>query len=151
MVLLLWLLTIAGFYFWIHQLQKRIENLEHPSTKETFTSGSLNATETTETVEDDGIDRSKWPEHLKTAATKSTPKVVSKTATKGAFDLEHFLGQKLFPILGATSIVIAIGFFAVWAFANGWVGPMGRIALGLMVSLALIGLGEWLKTKYQTA
>ena len=80
--------------------------------------------------------------------TQGSTKESSPTKSQTKPDFETFVGKKLFPIIGAASIVIAIGFFAVWAFANGWVSPMGRVAIGIAVSLALMGLGEYLKDKY---
>lgn len=152
---LVWLISTVGLCVWIYKLQKRLKALEAsplPATMKLAKTTGQTASPTAEVnpfIQDDAIDRSKWPQHLKnqpnsvaTAATKTPPKV------EKSFDLEQFLGQKLFPILGATSIVIAIGFFAIWAFANGWVGPMGRIAIGILVSLGLMGLGETLKQKY---
>lgn len=147
---LLWILTIGALIYWIYQLQKRITKLESSSLPQSEPQ-TLKANEESSSepvVVDDGVDRSKWPTHLKNKAVASTVAKKEPEVVTPPFDFEQFLGQKLFPILGATSIVLAIGFFAIWAFANGWVGPMGRIATGILVSLGLIGLGEYLKNKY---
>lgn len=144
--------SVIGLGFWIYRLQDRIEKLESPQAK-SFTASEIEKEDPyqeppgSQTVADDGIDRSKWPSHLNSAAHKIiSPKI--KLAPSEPFDLENFLGQKLFPILGAASIVVAIGFFTVWAFANGWIGPMGRIAVGIMFSIILLALGEVTRTKY---
>ena len=64
------------------------------------------------------------------------------------FHLEDFLGGKLFAILGVVSIVLAIGFFTTWAFNSGVVGPKGRVAIGILFSLIVLGIGEFLRPKY---
>jgi len=64
------------------------------------------------------------------------------------FHLEDFLGGKLFAILGAISIVLAIGFFTTWAFNSGVIGPKGRIAIEILFSLIVLGIGEFLRPKY---
>ena len=145
---LLWIASTFGMAFWIYKLQERVKHLEDPLENSFSTPVPQTKVKEINQEEDDGVDRSKWPSHLQQTVSKSAA-IKSKTVEKALpFDLENFLGQKLFPILGATSIVVAIGFFAVWAFSNGWIGPMGRIALGILVSLSLIGLGEYLKNKY---
>lgn len=146
---LLWILTTIGLTSWIFKLQKRIKQLEnfHPLEIQTNKS-NLKCTNREAEIVNDGVDRSKWPTHLQNNPPKQNSPRTVQTNPSLPFDFENFLGQKLFPILGAVSIVVAISFFAVWAFANGWVGPMGRIAFGVIVSLALMGLGEYLQQKF---
>lgn len=149
---LLWIISTAALAFWIYKLQDRVDKLENPSRKKVSFAPVLKNKQASTEDYNDSVDRSNWPKHL-----QKPNNVVNSTASKATtktqivsepFDLENFLGRKLFPILGATSIVIAIGFFSLWAFSNGWVGPMGRIAIGILVSLGLIGLGEYLRPRY---
>ena len=149
---LLLILSLAALAFWIYKLQERVDLLENPDTQKGSFAPVLKPKKESTGEMDDDIDRSNWPKHLQaqkstlnSAANKTKPEA---SIVSEPFDLENFLGRKLFPILGATSIVIAIGFFSLWAFSNGWVGPMGRIAIGLMVSLGLVGLGEYLRPRY---
>jgi len=150
---LLWILSTAALAYWVYKLHGRVDALENSQAQPNASKLANSAKTEPEVMEDDGIDRSNWPAHLqnkaqgviKTAAskTKAAPSLIAEP-----FDLENFLGRKLFPILGATSIVVAIGFFSLWAFSNGWVGPMGRITIGILVSLGLVGLGEYLRPRY---
>jgi uncharacterized membrane protein len=155
---LLWIITTLGLAYWIHKLHAKIDNLEAKVTRNVGQKGPAPqvphaaASIQTDEATTDTLDRSKWPKHLrpktgefKTATNKTKPKTELMAEP---FDLENFLGSKLFPILGAASIVVAIGFFSLWAFSNGWVGPMGRIAIGTLVSLGLVGLGEYLRPRY---
>jgi uncharacterized membrane protein len=43
--------------------------------------------------------------------------------------------------LGALIILIGFGWFVTYAFMNDWVGPVGRITLGLIAGAALLALG----------
>ena len=47
--------------------------------------------------------------------------------------------------VGALAVTIGIGFFLKYAFDNGWIQPAGRIALGVVVGLALLLTGERLQ------
>ncbi|HEY5714444.1 MAG TPA: DUF2339 domain-containing protein [Candidatus Gracilibacteria bacterium] len=79
------------------------------------------------------------------------PKVATKKvppSPQKEFHWEEFFTKKFFGILGALSVVLAIGFFGVWAFAHGWIGPMGRIAVGILVSLILLVGGELTRESY---
>lgn len=67
---------------------------------------------------------------------------------KKKMDLEHFFGVKFFSVLGVVSIVLAVGFFTMWAFANNLVGPLGRVIIGIIFSLVCLVLGELSRKKY---
>ena len=45
--------------------------------------------------------------------------------------------------LGAFLILIGFGWFATYAFLNNWVGPYGRIGLGIFAGVAILILGQW--------
>jgi len=51
--------------------------------------------------------------------------------------------------LGALLFLIGIGWFVSYAFANNWIGPMGRIVLGLIVGV-LFMIGGEARTKNST-
>ncbi len=79
------------------------------------------------------------------------PKIVEKKEPPEkhiSFSLEDFLGRKFFSILGVVSIVLALIFLSVWAFSNGYIGPTGQIAIGIIVSLLFLVAGEILRSKY---
>ena len=50
--------------------------------------------------------------------------------------------------LGAGLLLIGFGWLATYAFANNWIGPMGRIALGLVAGVLILLLGWWRIKKY---
>jgi uncharacterized membrane protein len=45
--------------------------------------------------------------------------------------------------IGAFFVLLAVGWFVSYAFMNNWIGPSGRIALGLGAGLSLMWLGVW--------
>lgn len=50
--------------------------------------------------------------------------------------------------LGAFLFLIGLGWFASYAFLHNWIGPMGRIALGITASVLILLLGFWRARKY---
>jgi uncharacterized membrane protein len=50
--------------------------------------------------------------------------------------------------LGAFLLLIGFGWLTTYAFLNNWVGPMGRIALGIFAGIFFLILGWWRIKKY---
>ncbi len=50
--------------------------------------------------------------------------------------------------LGAILLLIGFGWLATYAFLNNWIGPMGRITLGIIAGASFIILGWWRIRKY---
>lgn len=50
--------------------------------------------------------------------------------------------------LGALLLLIGFGWLTTYAFLNNWIGPMGRIALGIVAGVLFILLGWWRIKKY---
>lgn len=55
----------------------------------------------------------------------------------------HWISQDFLVKLGALFLLIALGWFVSYAIANDWIGPQGRIALGMLASVAFMLLGVW--------
>jgi uncharacterized membrane protein len=51
--------------------------------------------------------------------------------------------------LGAMIFILGFGWFVTYAFMHDWIGPMGRILLGLIVGAGVLILGFWRITRYQ--
>jgi hypothetical protein len=56
-----------------------------------------------------------------------------------AFEL--WLKQDVLVKVGALLLLIAFGWFVSYAFANNWIGPFGRITLGIVAGLGIMILG----------
>jgi uncharacterized membrane protein len=50
--------------------------------------------------------------------------------------------------IGAGLLIIGFGWLTTYAFLNNWIGPMGRIALGIIAGSFFIALGWWRIQKY---
>jgi uncharacterized membrane protein len=59
--------------------------------------------------------------------------------------IEERLGERWLNRVGVVVLVVGVGFFLKYAFDNAWIGPSGRVALGLLTGIALLGLGERLQ------
>lgn len=52
---------------------------------------------------------------------------------------ETSVGLTLVNRVGAVTLVLGIGFFFKWAVDNNWIGPAGRVELGVLAGLLIIG------------
>lgn len=50
--------------------------------------------------------------------------------------------------LGALLLLIGFGWLTTYAFLNNWIGPMGRISLGIVAGVIFIILGWWRINRY---
>jgi len=50
--------------------------------------------------------------------------------------------------LGIAAVIIGMAFFLKYAFDNGWVPPAGRVAIGMIIGVITMVLGQWLRKKY---
>lgn len=74
----------------------------------------------------------------------AAPQPVSPPAQAPArtFDLEQFFGGRFLLGAGGLAFLLGIAFFLKYAFDNGWIGPTGRVAMGLIGGIALIFVSE---------
>ncbi len=57
------------------------------------------------------------------------------------FGWETFIGQKAFGWVAVLLFVFSAAFFLRYAYQNNWIGPVGRVAIGELVGVGLLGLG----------
>lgn len=62
--------------------------------------------------------------------------------------LMSFLKQNALSVIGIFTLVLGIGYFVKYAIDRNWIGESGRVAIGFVTGLALIGLGHWLRKNY---
>lgn len=66
-------------------------------------------------------------------------------------DLEMRIGGNWLSRIGIIAIVLGVGFFLKYAFDNQWIGPRGRISLGVMSGVGVLMAGERLRARgYRT-
>ena len=65
--------------------------------------------------------------------------------------LENKIGKLWLPRIGIFAILIGVSYFIKYAFDNGWIGPTGRIAIGLLAGIGLVLWSERFRTQGYTA
>jgi uncharacterized membrane protein len=55
-----------------------------------------------------------------------------------ADELENKIGKLWLNRIGIFAILIGVSYFIKYAFDNGWIGPTGRVALGILAGIALV-------------
>jgi uncharacterized membrane protein len=69
-------------------------------------------------------------------------------AGRGEIDYEKYIGENLISKIGIAILVLAIGFFVKYAIDNDWIGPVGRVCIGLLCGGILVGLAHKLRKDY---
>jgi len=62
--------------------------------------------------------------------------------------LEAWLKEDWLMKLGALVFIVGFGWFVSYAFANNWIGPVGRITLGILGGVAVMTFGFFRMQKY---
>ena len=62
--------------------------------------------------------------------------------------IEKLLGGNLLAKIGIVTLVLGIGFFVKYAIDQGWINEIGRVAIGLLIGAAIIGVAHKLSEKY---
>lgn len=57
-------------------------------------------------------------------------------------ELEKRIGQYWLNRIGIVAILIGVSYFLKYAFENDWIGPTGRIVIGLLAGIGLMGWSE---------
>ncbi len=66
-------------------------------------------------------------------------------------DLEKKIGQYWFNRVGIVAILIGVSYFLKLAFENNWIGPAGRIAIGLLAGIGFVLWSERFRARGYTA
>jgi uncharacterized membrane protein len=72
---------------------------------------------------------------------------VAEELTGGRLDLETMIAGRWLNRVGLLALLFAVSFFIKYAFENNWVGPRGRIAIGLLAGSALFPWSQALLRK----
>jgi uncharacterized membrane protein len=63
-------------------------------------------------------------------------------------DFEEKMGVTWFSRIGMVALIVGASYFLKYAFDNNWIGPTGRVLIGIVAGLAIIALGGKLIKKY---
>jgi uncharacterized membrane protein len=72
------------------------------------------------------------------------------TYRKKETDLERFIGENLSNKIGIAVLVLGIAFFIRYAIDKNWVHESGRVIIGLISGVVLIGLAHYYRNKYRS-
>ncbi len=65
-------------------------------------------------------------------------------------DMEKFIGENLVNKIGIAILVLAIGFFVKYAIDQNWVGPVGRVSIGILCGAILVGIAHKMRKSYKS-
>ena len=69
-------------------------------------------------------------------------KVVSPSPGPHSLSLEVKLGTRWLNWVGMVMMLVGVGFFLRYAYDNAWIGPTGRLAIGTLLGVAALAVGE---------
>jgi len=68
-------------------------------------------------------------------------------STKEDVDLEKKIGQYWLNRIGIVAMLIGVSYFLKYAFENNWIGPGGRIVIGLLAGIGLVLWSEQFRAR----
>ena len=78
------------------------------------------------------------------------PRQVKLTPSRIDSDLESRIGSQWLNRVGIAALLIGVSYFLKFAFENNWIGPAGRIVVGLVSGVALVAWSERFRTRGYT-
>lgn len=72
------------------------------------------------------------------------PQLVYSSNQPSTNDIESVIGGKWLNVIGLIAVLIATAFFLKFAFDNNWIGPLGRITIGLLAGAAAIVISQFI-------
>jgi len=76
------------------------------------------------------------------AAAVAGPAPIVPAPLDEADTLESRIGGRWMLYIGVTAVVLAIGYFVQYAFENDWINPTGRVLLGALFGVFMVGGGH---------
>jgi uncharacterized membrane protein len=62
-------------------------------------------------------------------------------------DLEALIGGRWFNRIGIIALLFAVSYFLKLAFDNNWIGPAGRVAIGILLGALMLPWSQWLLSR----
>lgn len=141
-----------------NQLYKKIEKLERdlgpeetaksvPSEQKPSIAGKSGTSTSNKTSKDQSYMDTVVDQMKASEMTYRPKKLIEKRKIDKA-DLEKRIGGTLFNRIGIVAIVLGIAYILKYSFDNDWIGPLGRVMIGIVSGFLFLGLGEKLRVKY---
>jgi uncharacterized membrane protein len=83
-------------------------------------------------------------------APQSLPAFAGAHKEPSSSDLEELIGGRWFNRIGIIAILFAVSYFLKLAFDNNWIGPAGRVAIGILLGLLMLPWSDWLLSRDYT-
>jgi uncharacterized membrane protein len=68
----------------------------------------------------------------------------AQAKTGSTLDMETLIGGRWLNRIGIVAIIAAVTFFLKYAFDNNWIGPSGRVAIGIVLGASMLPWSHWL-------
>jgi uncharacterized membrane protein len=88
--------------------------------------------------------------HIPANPAVAAPKL-APSAQRSSEDLEGTIGKLWLNRIGIIAILIGVAYFLKYAFDSGWIGPGGRVAIGLIAGIAVVVWSESFRRKGSVA
>jgi uncharacterized membrane protein len=70
------------------------------------------------------------------------PRTIRAAPPEPAIDLESRIGSHWLNRIGIAAVLIGVSYFLKFAFDNNWIGPTGRVTIGLLAGIAVVVWSE---------
>jgi uncharacterized membrane protein len=91
------------------------------------------------------------PPHAAPGIPPIPPRLQTPPPQRPQVDLESQIGSHWLNRIGIAAVLIGVAYFLKFAFDNNWIGPAGRVAIGILAGLGIVVWSERFRTKgYQT-
>lgn len=79
-----------------------------------------------------------------------TSPLSASASSKSGGDFEEMIAGHWLNYVGILALAIAVAFFLKYAFDNNWIGPSGRVAIGVGIGTGLFVVSHWLLNRGYT-
>src|ERR1700677_3093472 len=76
------------------------------------------------------------------ASPLTVPRVSAPPDAQAGGDLESRIGSHWLNRIGISAVLIGVSYFLKFAFDNNWIGPAGRVSIGLLAGIMVVGWSE---------
>jgi len=76
-----------------------------------------------------------------------SPRVSSTFPAEPEIDLESRIGSHWLNRIGIAALLIGVSYFLKFAFDNNWIGPAGRVSIGILAGIAVVVWSEAFRAK----
>ena len=147
----IFILFAIGLFIYLNSLSRRVGHLEKSVVQKTVNIPAQVEGKTTVETHTELIDhRSVENDYV----SKEEANLIQVEDNRYSInDLWNWLVRDWPMKLGAVLLLLGFGWLTTYAFLNNWIGPMGRISMGLVSGLLILVLGTWRmkKSKHQGA